>query len=257
MNVKRTLISVITAVFIAISLFVFFTAFKIKEVDATFVAVENSSRASSLKQTLDENVGDNLLFLKTEKLKEELEKDPYFKVNSIKKSYPNVLSISLTERREVYYLTFAEKTYVLSEDGVVLKAAGEDFDKNGFIKLEIEGGIEVTNVEIGKTLSVSEQDRLSLAFSLTTKVRLNDCVNSMKLSKSDLGGEIGVFQTDVTYGMITGGAIEILNAENYGIEKATDAMVAFDGESSDYVKSTGRIQAGDRTGGTYYVVWIN
>ena len=75
MNVKRTLVSIITAAFIAISIFVFFTAFKIKEVDATFTTIQGSERVEGVQTYLNEMVGDNLLFLKTAEVQQEIEKD--------------------------------------------------------------------------------------------------------------------------------------------------------------------------------------
>ncbi len=255
MNARRTLVSIITAAFIAISVFVFFTAFKIKEIDATYTTVEASSRVSSVKETLNEKVGENLLFVKTEDIKAEIECDPYFKVTEIKKSFPNVIEISVKERREIFYVLSSEKFFIVSEDGVVLRSSEEK--PSGLIEITLSSGLEFNSIEIGSELTANETDRLKSAIKLTESVRLNDCVQALNVSKSDAGGAIGIFQTDVTYGLVTGGCIEILNIENYGVEKATYAMQAFDEEESDYVKSFGKIQAGDLIDGDYYVVWVS
>ena len=255
MNVKRALVSIITVAFIAISIFVFFTAFKIKEVDATFTTIQGSNRVENVQNYLNQIVGDNLLFLKTSEVQEELEKDPYFKVENVKKSFPNVLSLSVKERREVFSVCYSSVYYIVAEDGVVLRFLTEK--PTNLIEIKLADNLQFTNVTIGSKLNCSESDRLYMALALTESVRLNDCVNQLFLSKSDAGAEIGVFQTNVTYGLITGGSIEILNVENFGKEKAETSMKAFDNETSDYVKSSGKIQAGDLVNGDYYVVWVN
>ena len=255
MNVKRTLVSIITAAFIAISIFVFFTAFKIKEVDATFTTIQGSQRVEGVQTYLNEMVGDNLLFLKRAEVQQEIEKDPYFKVENVKKSFPNVLTLSVKERREVFSVFYNNTYFVVAEDGVVLRSLAEK--PTNLIEITLADSLQFTNVVVGSNLSCTESNRLYMALALTESVRLNDCVNQLYLSKSDAGAEIGVFQTNVTYGLITGGSIEILNVENLGKEKAETSMQAFDNETSDYVKSSGKIQAGDLVNGDYYVVWVN
>ena len=76
--------------------------FAIEEINVEF-AVGEQTDVSAVSQTIDEYTGKNLLFADLDEIKNDLKKYPYFKVESIKKNYPNGIDITLSERVEVYW----------------------------------------------------------------------------------------------------------------------------------------------------------
>lgn len=254
MSGKRGLVCLISVAFIAVAVFVFFYAFTIKSVDVDFTAVNGSSNYEKVQEELDTIKGSNLLTLNTEEIKQKVEKDPYFEVVSIQKKYPNVLSVEIKERVETYVVQFEDELYCLSEEGIVLKKV-QDANYSNCIKLSFESGISISNVEIGKKLQTTENQRFNLATTLVKEVNLTDCIKEMIISKSDAGVEIGVYQTNIDFLLCTQGRISIRNVESQGKEKANACIKAFNEETSDYIKSINMIESGDLIDGTFYVVW--
>ena len=254
MSGKRGLVCLISVAFIAVAVFVFFYAFTIKSVEVEFTAIYGSNNYKKVQQELDSIKGSNLLTLNTSEVEQKIELDPYFEVVSIKKTYPNVLSVQVKERVETYVVSFDDKFYCLSDEGIVLKELQTNDYKN-CIKLSFESGISISKAELGQKLQTTDGQRFNLAISLVKEVSLTDCTKEMIISKSDAGLEIGVYQTNIDFLLCTQGRIAIRNIERLGKEKAIACINAFEEETSDYVKSTSIIESGDLIDGTFYVYW--
>lgn len=245
-NLLIILISSLFAVIVVVSVFLMFT---VKDVKANFNVSEESENSSSIQKTLDGFIGANLIFLNVDDVKNAVEKNPYIEVLSVEKQFPNVIELSVRERREIFILTCNSKDYVTNEKGFVLKELSQD-EANALrlsrlhIPLEL-GDIEITSANVGEYIDSPDMDRLNCAFSLAEDADLTDCIDYMRVTKRESTTSLvaGVKQTVVSFYTYTGVEIVIWDAGTKGEEKLAEAFKAYDGESSDYIKSHSKIEA--------------
>lgn len=241
---KKILTIVISAVFALITVLVGFLIFTLEKVNLTCeFANKNYDFAKEINDCTSNYVGSNLIFLNTEKVKEEIEKNPYLYVESIEKSFPNQLKVVVKDRKDVYLLDYQGKKYFLSENGLVLSEVNRDYQERELISLKFEGEISVKNVTVGKVLEVSDKSRLDLAFSLAKSVGLTDCVKAMTIKTfgtTDID-QTG-YDTDIVFDTYTDVKITIAKAEKLGEEKMDKAFKAYQ-NSADYIKSSNTIYA--------------
>lgn len=245
----------IGVVFTAVVLVAGFFAFTVKQIKGKFTFTDNVDSVA-VQNTLDKYSGGNLLFFNADEMIKEIEADPYLKVTGVEKKFPNVLEISVIERREVYLLEYSGKTYIADQTGFVLAELTEerknsaDFNPRAFINLGFEGNISVKSLSVGDVLKTDCDDTLATAFVLAEEARLTDCIKDMTVS-------IGVKLKDVLFDTYTGVRIEIQNVNVKGAEKARKALTLYDNETSDYVKTFDKIIAYEYKDNEIKVVWTN
>ena len=106
MQTKKISVILIAVAFMLVVLFSCVGLFSVKKIEINF-AVSDQTDSASIQSTLDGFLGDNLLFMKTEEIEKALKGYHYMEVVSVKKQYPNVITVSLKERREIYYIKYA------------------------------------------------------------------------------------------------------------------------------------------------------
>ena len=126
MRIKKILIPIISAIFLITVISVSLSAFTVKEVNVSFSTYIKQDGAGEIQEALNKYNGKNLLFIKTDKIVKEIEEDPYFKVYSVEKNYPNVLKISIEERKEVFGISYKNKGYFAPSDSVSLSFYPQD-----------------------------------------------------------------------------------------------------------------------------------
>ena len=253
MKSKKILASLICVIFVAVLLCGAYFSFTIKQVKGSFAFTEKIS-AQSVQKTLDKFVGGNLLSFDTESVKQEIEKEPYLKVISVEKAYPNVVNVSVVERREVYLIDHGESTYILDETGHVLSTLTDErknspeFNYRDFITLSLNGINVLGDVVIGESIKTSSPLVLSKAFELAEYSRLTDCISGMKVSVTPL-------TKDVVFSTYTGVSIEIYDLLIDGDEKIELALSLYESEDSDFVKSNGKLIVYSDVNSSVKAVW--
>ena len=103
MKNKKVLVILIAVVFFVIAIISFVGLFSIKRVHIDFAA-QKETNSIEVQDSLNSFLGQNLLFLNLDDVNSLLNDYHYMEVVSVKKSFPNVLSVQLKERREIYYI---------------------------------------------------------------------------------------------------------------------------------------------------------
>ena len=94
--------------------------FNVKEVEISYSAF-GVAEEKAATEALEGLKGKSLLFLNEKEAEEQLAAYPRFKVSKVEKNYPNLLKVSVEERREVYRFFDGKKTFCLDETGFVLE----------------------------------------------------------------------------------------------------------------------------------------
>lgn len=264
MNTRKLSVILIAVAFSLITLFSCFAIFSVKEVEIDF-AVDGDTDVTEIRETLESYLGKNLLFLKTDSVQEELEKYHYMEVLSIEKQYPNVLKVKVEERRETYYVEHGVNVYVTTAEGFVLnvmdKTEYQGNTERDKITLKIkdvqhvqgeefvEQDAVVNGTAVGETLSIKDDDFLSIVFDLAKKVDLTDCIKKIKVERIGKGSVIE--EKNIVINTHTGVTIKVKDAGNKGEEKIRKAFNKYEEQNStDYQKMFDYILAYESLGET-------
>ncbi len=233
---KKLLIYVISVVFAVIVITAGFFAFTVNTIDlnATFIT-ENQERDEELNGKLTKYVGNNLLFLDTEEIKELMSKDPFIECVSVQKRFPNTVYVELKERKAVYSLSCGEKEYLIDDSGIVLSERQAGEESGGYITLRLQD-ISVKQVVCGQKIVTDRDAAVYNAFEIKKNVDITDCIKVMTV-------EYKILQDDVVFDTNTEVKIRITKSTERGVEKAKKAFELYDNEHSDYVKSYNEIVA--------------
>ncbi|MGL4850073.1 MAG: cell division protein FtsQ/DivIB [Clostridium sp.] len=143
--------------FLGIGLILFLTKstfFNIKE-----VLVEGENLA--LKQSLDEKgkffLGQNLLFVKPDDVKDKIKENPYIKNVNVSKKFPSTIRVDVEESDVAFYIGKGKNAYILSSTLRVLEK-----NNNGNLNKDIKNLVEIVgisgkNIEIGNYLVSTEE----------------------------------------------------------------------------------------------------
>ena len=249
MKSKKLLIILISSLFAVVALVSVFMLFTVKQVKADYTVSEQSQTADSVMSVLDKFVGSNLLLLDLEDVVSTVEENPYVEVFAISKKFPNVVEISVKERREVYVFDYLGKTYVANEDGFVLREVAEKdvslVKSSRLLITVVFDGIHLTEVSVGDYIKSLDSDRIATSFDLAENAELTDCIDYMKISKTESTTSLvaGVKETTISFVTYTGVEIIIDDAEVLGKDKVDEAFAVYNGETNDYVKTYKKIKA--------------
>ncbi|MBE5733708.1 MAG: FtsQ-type POTRA domain-containing protein [Clostridiales bacterium] len=255
MRTKRTAIILITLIFALTAVISIVGLFSVKKVSVNF-AVSDKTDVKSIQKVLDGFLGDNLLLVKDGEVEQVLKGYHYVEVVSVKKEFPNVLSVSVRERREIYYVKGGQEYFVTTEDGFVLKSIEEcEFSGNTSrdkILLDLKG-LSITSATIGNYLKTDNDVLLNTLFKMAKSVNLTDCIKSIELSKfsdiADIGEYNAVFET------YSGTKLKVENMEEDGVDKTINAFSVYDNILTDYQKACGEIQSYKMVDGKYRVTY--
>ena len=254
MKTKRIAVILISVAFLIIATLSCVSIFSIKKMETTF-AVADDTDTKSVQAVLDEFIGKNIAFLDLEDVKDAIKDFQYLEVVSIAKQYPNVIKISIKERKEVYYFEHEDKVYVTAEDGFLLNSyPKEEFTDNGsreMIYLSITG-LNVDKVEIGSKIKTNDDEMLSVVFEMAKEVFLTDCIKKIEILKA-VEREEAIFYT------YTGVKILITKIKDDGVKKIQVAFDAYDlsEKAGDYEKTFKTIEVVKMDDGFIYPVWTD
>lgn len=211
MKYKRLLVLVTCLFFLTVTAICFFALFKVADITVMAEIVNGSTEniVSVTEDGVKKYKSKNLVFLNEENLREELEsKTPYLKVESIKKTYPNVLSVKVTERQEVFCIKNGGNYYALTSDFYcVAKKADNLNNVDGKRNIIINCSLsDYSNdaLSVGKTFGFNDKitqqyilsalnsfaDMRDDLLSVTVKVKENSFYNRQIVLKMTEGVEI-------------------------------------------------------------------
>ena len=234
MKNKRVSTILIAVAFALIVVFSCIGLFSVKKVEIAF-AVSEERNAEQIQTALDAFLGDNLLFLKTEdvvKVVREMPNSQYLEIVNIEKSYPNVLKVEISERREVYYIKNGQDYLVTTAEGFVLNKLS-NLPENGLrdkIVLELDG-LVLETVQVGAFLKTNDDTLMQTIFEMAKSVKLTDCIKKINVFKPQYS------ESNVTFETYTGVKIIIEKVEINGVQKVVEGFNAYDNASSDYIKT--------------------
>ena len=240
MKAKKISVILVTIAFIAVVILSSIGLFALKKVNVTY-AVSEKSDNSAIQTKLEKLIGSNLIFFDEQEVYDLLSDEYYMEVLSVEKQLPNVLNVSIKERREVYYFMHEQKLYIMTENGFLLNALDDnqaDAVLSGNLREKITlktQGVNILSAELGKTLNTDKDNLMATLFSMATLMDLTDCIKSITLTCAT---EVA----DVLFETYTGVSIRIEKIYEYSTKKTELALEVYDRLITDYQKSYGEIQ---------------
>lgn len=250
MRAKRFLVIALAVVFGLTALLSFAFIFSVKRVKVAY-SVSQSADVSGIENSLNKFVGKNLLFLDLNEIETELKNHPYYKVELIKKSYPNVVELKISERREIYCITSQDFVFVLDQTGFILnKIDLSTFEGVGDDRIELEiQGVDQLTLNVGTNINSQDNAFINSVLQMATAVDLTDCIDKITIINDKSTEYKGaIFYTH------TGVKMEIRKPEILGVEKITKVFEVYD-EISDYLKAFDTLIGYSNDQGEIFVDW--
>ncbi len=233
MRTKKLLVILIAVAFFCCAVFSCFFLFSVNKVSIEFEASKEADTFSIQNKLEDNFIGENLLFLDLSSANKLLADEPYFKVVSTKKQYPNVIKIKIEQRKEVFYFEQGENVYLLDETGFVLKSepksSFDGYGKRSLIALSFNN-VEINPITIGSVLSTDDDKHFNCVLEMARQIDLYDRVKAITVTDDAVDYRGAIFS------MWTGGTISVWDVMTNGVLKIKTALIRFDA-ASDYVKS--------------------
>lgn len=160
---KRRLTGLAVLFFAAVAMIfgiVFLVSQMLFKVDSITVKYSDDSRNTKRHYTDGEiasntavDKGDNLLFLNTDKIADELEKAlPYIGIAVVKKDYPSCVVVEITESNQVYCFKTSSGYYLVNDSGKLLEKTTEEATKK-YVKVtcnDVNADVLGEKIEIGE-----------------------------------------------------------------------------------------------------------
>ncbi len=253
MRTKKIVAIIIAVVFVLAMLICCIALFAVKKVNVDY-SVGDGTDTLSIQKELDGFLGKNLLFLDEQDIVDSLLDFHYIEVVSVKKQYPNAISVELKERREVFDIVCGGVVNVTTDDGLMLKTysepavVGEPSFSRDRIRLELKG-IGVMDNAFGKIISTDADELLTEVFEMAKSVQLNNCIKYIELEK-------GVEKQTATFHTYTGVKIVVPKILDEGVKKIETAFEKYDQNFSDYEKTFKHVEVVKLESGKIEVQWI-
>ncbi len=243
MRTKKTLAKIIAIAFALVVLLACFGIFSVEKVDVKYSV--SSYDVQSIQSIFNKYKHKNLLFLDEKDVYDCLDSKPYLQIESVEKKYPNVLNVSVSERRETYRLEENGKTYILDENGVVLndegliKQGGRVIDLS-FITFRnnpnITSKIEIISAPLGVKIQTTNDQAVFETFKIAKQFGLFDCIKGVTIEDCS-GGEY-----DVSFETNTGVKIYIVDVLVDGEIKGQVGFETYNTVADDYQKKFGNLE---------------
>ena len=145
--------------------------FKVSETEISVTGKDTGDVYVSADKAL-ENValGKNILFLSTDEIKAELEKDPYVEVKNVEKVFPSKIKAAILKREERFAYFDGGSYYYADENFVYLKKS-DVLSGDNVIKVEVTGKeFDFDGSTLGKPFPFSSDDILGYAEVITESI---------------------------------------------------------------------------------------
>lgn len=175
---KRLFLFAIILISILITLCLKLPYFNVENVqvyDNNVVTTDEIMKLANVKK------GVNIFYTRTNQYEENLEEDPYILSASIHKKLPNTITISVKERKAVFYAEDDKKYLIIDKNGMVLEKR-DSLDGMKLIKLY---GFNTKNASIGKVVPLTDKKKLDAISKLTDIVIYSKNLNITSVDMSD------------------------------------------------------------------------
>jgi len=247
MNTKRLTTIIISIAFALVVIFSCIGILSVRKISVDY-AVSNERDIEKVQSLLDKNyVGKNLLFFNEQEIEESLKDYHYLEVLSVDKQFPNIINVSIKERREIYYVQYGDKVYVTTAQGFALNEYEKsDFSRQGErdkITL-ILNGVNIEEITLGSVIKTDNDALMQRVFDMAESVNLTDCIKNITIDKVASGADADyLYDYNVTFEAYTGVKICAEEVLVNGKEKVINAFKAYDEVLTDYQKTFGTIQS--------------
>ena len=250
-NVKKLIAILMAVVFVVLLAASFFIITTVRKVNVQFSVGKNLD-CNQVQSTLDANLGKSFFLLNEQEIIDSLAIYPYAEVISVAKNFPNVVEVSLKERREVYNIKVDEEVLVINETGHLLNIipASDYQPSRDVINLDIDT-IGITQKELGKVIVTTSDQLFLTVLEMAKNVNLTDCIKEIFIDKYDAPNEL----SDVEFITYTGVRICVYKAEEKGVDKILSAFDCYNKEISDYEKVSGTLMVGYDANNPTEVTW--
>ncbi len=249
MKHKKVFYILTVSLYVVVLLLCLSFLFSVKEVKCNYSMVTVSERYQTVNEKLSKYESKNLLFVSTSKIKKELQKDPYVKVKSIKKDFPNKIVVEIEERREMFVIETDTQKFILDENYFVLKKVDKSTQsENITLKLNYSA-FNADQLKVGKEITAIQDDIII-------------CVNQMLSIFSDWKNILNGIEVEQVFGESgnyrvyfytnQGVVIEVRKALEDGKTKAQNAYDRYC-TLTDYEKTKGKILSYKLTDGSFAV----
>ncbi len=201
MRHSKWLIVLYSLCFVAMAVLLCQSLFSVSDVVIDY-SVYNDSNTKEMAEILQEYKGTNLLFLKTEDVKKQITDNTLFKVENIKKVYPNKLYITLKSSRERFAVKM-ENGYAILDDEYIVCDIREDLNnssdnlKNIVIDFEKERE-NFANLQVKSSLTFSNPqvlDALKTIVSVMDSPR--DFIHSIRIEEREKDSNYYIYLTTI------------------------------------------------------------
>lgn len=149
----------------------------------TNIKVEGNFRLTenSIVNASDIKLGQNILRLNKEKIKENLMQLSYIEQVNIRRDWPDKIIISIKEKKELAKILTFGATLTLDENGHAL----ESFSDNSIIDLPLINNIEVYNYGINRVIETSDNEKINNILEVLKSFKKNDMLNIVDKIEED------------------------------------------------------------------------
>lgn len=236
MKSRKFYVIIVAVVFFVTLLLSLFFLFNVKEMRTQYVVYDNMETAP-IYESLQAFKGKNILFISEEEVVNSVKAYSRFKVNKVEKHFPNVMSVEIEERKEVYRLVAGDKSYGLDETGYILGTFDIDVvPKRDIITLKFDG-LTISSSDVGGFLKTNDDELLLSVLSMASDAKLFNCIQNINIILGEKGSDV----KDAIFETYTGVAIRITEANVKSKEKIEKAFYCYDTEISDFHKTFGLI----------------
>ncbi len=238
-DMKRVGTILLVALFVVIMMISFVLLTTVRKIEVKFAVLENVN-ADVVQARLNKYVGDNIILVNDDELKYSLADFSYVDVVSVDKVFPNIISVTIKERREIYSIETEEEVLIVNEEGYLLRTTTktEHEQTRDMIKLNF-GKLNVVEKNIGQVVKTDSDELFLSVLDMAKSVNLTNCIKEISIIKYDAKNEL----SDVEFETYTGVKICVQKAEEMGVEKVQRAFEVYDEKVSDYEKASDTLYA--------------
>lgn len=247
MRSKRVLVGILSAVFIVITIVSIFMMFTVKKVTVDFSVFDNADNTLDIQKQFDEYVGENLLFFNIDKLRD-VDVGPCYEIESVKKSYPNVIEVKISQRKERFVCEFNDKIYVLSDEGYAMKEISGDYSSRDYVKINLNN-VSILDVTLGEKIKTDHDVDVFTAIAFATVDGVVDATKEITVEY------VGQTSRSVSFTTHTDVVIRFINSFKYDKSDVAKAFSAYFNSDNDYIKSYNEIVVSKLDDGDIAINW--
>lgn len=242
MKNRKIYLCALIVLFVLVIIALLFIAFSIKDIKTDYKVAERNADIEKIEERIRNLKGKNLVFFNQNDLDKIMIDFPYFEVESIDKSFPSLLNLTIKERRQIYTVKTENKFAVLDANGIVLDIL--ETKKDGLIEINLENKnsqdsgqdkfgntICIEQCEVGKKLATNFDDYFYKSVGIVSSVDSNDIFDGMKVVISTLNTFDIVLSTKTKINIV------LKESNDSGAEKMDCAMDKYKREEYDFKKS--------------------